>query len=71
MPKRLVVEVDGMQHAHSADSHRTAFLRSRGFEVIRFWNHEIQFELEAVLDGISEMLDRRPDLHENRRPRDA
>jgi very-short-patch-repair endonuclease len=71
MPKRLIVEVDGMQHATSNDSIRTAFLRSRGFEVIRFWNHEVQFELEAVLDGIAGALERRPDLHRTRRPRDA
>ncbi len=53
---RLVIEVDGYQHAFENerrhDSRRTAFLEAQGFRVLRFWNHDILREMEAVLDTI-------------------
>jgi very-short-patch-repair endonuclease len=54
----LVVEVDGGQHAtdYLADRERSAFLRGRGFEVIRFWNSEVLSETEAVLERIVEKV---------------
>jgi len=40
--RKLIVEVDGGQHADSAyDALRDAWLRSKGFEVLRFWNDEV------------------------------
>ncbi|MBX3430598.1 MAG: endonuclease domain-containing protein [Hyphomonadaceae bacterium] len=43
-PARLVIEVDGGQHAEPAnasrDAERTEHLRSEGYQVIRFWNGE-------------------------------
>ena len=50
---RLIVEVDGGQHAESVrDLVRDAQLRRLGYRVIRFWNHEVLFELPMVLDTI-------------------
>ncbi len=58
--KRLVVELDGEQHAESAtDIIRTAFLNRHGYAVLRFWNHEVLREREAVLDAILAVLDGR------------
>ncbi len=69
-PKRLIVEVDGAQHADSTrDARRDAYLGSLGFEVLRFWNGEVERELEVVLDTIAAALEARPDLHRNREPR--
>jgi very-short-patch-repair endonuclease len=54
---RLIVEVDGGQHLESvADEQRDAWLRSRGFEILRFWNNEVLEQTEAVLAKIYEML---------------
>ncbi|WP_375165958.1 endonuclease domain-containing protein [Chelativorans sp.] len=40
--RRLVVEIDGSQHAESAyDRRRDEFMRSRGFSIIRFWNVDV------------------------------
>jgi very-short-patch-repair endonuclease len=43
-PARLVIEVDGSQHAQpenaKLDAERTAWLRTQGYTVLRFWNHE-------------------------------
>jgi very-short-patch-repair endonuclease len=39
---RLVVELDGDQHVGSVhDRKRDAWLRSQGFEVLRFWNEDV------------------------------
>ncbi len=51
---RLVVEVDGGQHAESkADARRTAFLESEGYRVLRFWNNDIL----GNLDGVAEVIE--------------
>jgi len=52
--RRLVIEVDGGQHAAQveADNSRTAYLESKGFRVVRFWNHQVLTEMDAVLERI-------------------
>ncbi len=54
----LVVEVDGGQHAEQrrGDERRTAFLERRGLRVLRFWNHEVLQETDAVLEHIWQAL---------------
>jgi very-short-patch-repair endonuclease len=50
---RLIVEVDGSQHAGSArDMARDARLKRLGFRVVRFWNHEVLCDMPMVLDTI-------------------
>ncbi|MHB2169304.1 endonuclease domain-containing protein [Alsobacter sp. R-9] len=57
---RLIVEADGSQHAESTrDLHRDAALRRAGFRVLRFWNHEILHETDAVIDTIFAALHQR------------
>ena len=58
----LVVEVDGGQHVESveADRERTEVLVSLGYRVLRFWNHEVLEEIDAVLLRIAEALERPP-----------
>ena len=56
--QRLVVELDGGQHAeqHSYDAARDDWLRSQGFRIIRFWNNQVLGETEGVLGVILESL---------------
>lgn len=50
---KLIIEIDGSQHAESSRDHiRDAELRSRGFRILRFWNDEVLRELDAVCDTI-------------------
>ena len=61
--EKLVVEVDGGQHAECQDDDaaRTRWLESRGFRVLRFWNHEVSENLQGVLTVIVQALeDRKP-----------
>jgi len=49
--RKLVIEVDGSQHLDQAeyDNERTAFLESRGYRVIRFWNGDVLNKINAVM----------------------
>jgi very-short-patch-repair endonuclease len=45
----LILEVDGGQHAESGYDHqRDAWLRSRGFRILRFWNVEVLSNARGV-----------------------
>jgi very-short-patch-repair endonuclease len=59
---RLIVEVDGGQHAEAAeyDAARTRHLQEQGFEVLRFWNHDVLTNLDGVLGMIAERLSPSP-----------
>jgi very-short-patch-repair endonuclease len=50
--KAVIVEADGGQHSEAVDSERDAWLRSQGFSVLRFWNHEVITNIEGVLEMI-------------------
>ena len=47
---RLVVEIDGGQHAEQLDydERRTAYLNAKGLRVLRFWNHQVLTSREGV-----------------------
>ncbi|PRD45145.1 hypothetical protein C5748_02680 [Phyllobacterium phragmitis] len=61
--RKLVVEVDGSQHAESEyDRRRDAFMKHEGYAVIRFWNVDVLGKSNAVLETIVAALDGR--LHE-------
>ena len=53
LERRVIVECDGSQPAENPrDEARDAWLRSQGFVVARFWNHEILRERANVIDTI-------------------
>jgi len=52
--KRLIIEVDGGQHAVDVEKDRVReqFLNGEGFRVIRFWNNEVLGNINGVLGFI-------------------
>ena len=56
--KKIIIEADGGQHseAETYDDNRTAFLNSKGYKVVRFWNNEIQNNLEGVYNKLEEIF---------------
>lgn len=58
---RLVLELDGDSHAFRKrhDARRTAYLESRGMQVLRFDNDQIHQHLERVLDVIYDVCIKR------------
>ena len=58
---RLVVEVDGGQHAErAADTARTAWLESQGYRVLRFWNNDVLGNADGVVETIRSALAKYP-----------
>jgi very-short-patch-repair endonuclease len=54
---RLVIEVDGGEHAESArDRRRDRWFADNGFRVLRFWNNDVHSNLEGVLMLITDAL---------------
>ena len=55
--RKLVIEVDGGQHDQSwRDIPRDEWLRGQGFEILRFWNHDVLGNRDEVLQKIVEHL---------------
>ena len=56
--KKLVIEVDGGQHKDHKpyDEKRTTWLKSQGFEAVRFWNNDVLQDPEAVIGTIYRRL---------------
>jgi very-short-patch-repair endonuclease len=55
--KRLVIEVDGGQHADNAhDVERGRWLRGHNYRVLRFWNNDVMSNMNGVLETIADAL---------------
>ncbi len=53
---RLVVELDGGQHAACRDDARDATLGRHGYRVIRFWNTDVLANIDGLLAIIRKEL---------------
>lgn len=52
----LVVELEGSQHYdNDYDKKRTEFLNKAGYSILRFWNNDVDSNLEAVCETILEV----------------
>ncbi|MEO8192177.1 MAG: endonuclease domain-containing protein, partial [Acidobacteriota bacterium] len=63
--ERLIVELDGGQHAQSTamdrDAQRTRYLEHMGYRVLRFWNNEVLQNTAGVLEAIGYAIKERRD----------
>jgi very-short-patch-repair endonuclease len=55
---KLIIELDGSQHMEQQayDAERTAYLESKGYRVLRFWNNEVMENKDGVLQIILEAI---------------
>jgi 7-keto-8-aminopelargonate synthetase-like enzyme/very-short-patch-repair endonuclease len=55
---KLIIELDGGQHSERQeyDKIRTEYLEGLNFKVIRFWNNEVNENMESVLQSIASIL---------------
>lgn len=62
LEKHLVIELDGGQHATDIeyDEKRTVYLKSQGFQILRFWNNQVIDELESALEAIKLAIEKSP-----------
>ena len=56
--KNLVIEIDGSSHkdAKEYDKERNNYIETLGIKILRFWNSEIDKNIEGVLKKIKENL---------------
>lgn len=45
---------------NTTPAERTAFLESKGYQVLRFWNNEVQNDLDGVMNVILEKFNHPP-----------
>jgi very-short-patch-repair endonuclease len=52
--KKIIIELDGSQHLEQDeyDRERTAFFKSKGYQVLRFWNNDVLNDVDSVLKVI-------------------
>lgn len=59
--KKFIIELDGGRHNNpktkDSDLEKTKFLSGEGYKVVRFWNSEIDNDLESALRKILKELD--------------
>ena len=62
MPRKVIVELDGGQHAErrSHDERRDRFLQGQGYRLLRFWNNEVFENCFGVLERIYEAVQNPP-----------
>jgi very-short-patch-repair endonuclease len=65
LEKRLIIEVDGGQHAQQAnyDTDRDAWLRNQDFVILRFWNNDVLNNIDGVMEVIAKNLQSTPYLN--------
>ena len=60
---KLIIEIDGSQHgkpsAREQDRERDQFLTSEGYQVLRYWAHDITNNLEACLEHLGAAIEAR------------
>ena len=69
--KKIIIELDGGQHNEQSnivyDLSRTKYLENKGYKVIRFWNNDIDNNLDGVYlqlkneFGVNDWTDTHPD----------
>lgn len=59
--KKIIIEIDGGQHNQSNaikyDNTRTIYLENLGYKVIRFWNTEIENNIDGVYEILQKVFD--------------
>ena len=56
--EKLIIELDGSQHLDQVeyDEERTAYLKEKGYKVIRFWNNQVMSDILGSIIAIENAL---------------
>jgi len=62
LEQKLIIELDGGQHAKQReyDAHRDRWLGEQGYELLRFWDHDVLQNMDSVKEAIFGALNRPP-----------
>lgn len=57
LEKRLIIEIDGSQHNDNFyDVQRTFYIENLNFKIIRFWNNEINQNIDGCIQYLKEIM---------------
>ncbi|GEM_PF-798265 len=58
LERKIIIELDGGQHAvqRNKDQQRTSYLNQLGYQILRFWDHEILRNTTEVLEKVIYIL---------------
>ena len=60
LSKKIIIELDGGQHNQDTnikyDNMRTKYLEENGYKLIRFWNNDIWYNIEGVIEKLREFI---------------
>jgi very-short-patch-repair endonuclease len=63
-PRKLVIELDGPQHLEAGatqhDADRDRWLTNQGYRILRFRNHELDDDIQSVVESINRALGESP-----------
>ncbi|XLQ19783.1 MAG: endonuclease domain-containing protein [Candidatus Moraniibacteriota bacterium] len=58
--KKLIVEIDGWQHKEEfcgkKDDERTKYLELQGYYVVRFWNNDVNNNIDSIFLKLEEIV---------------
>jgi very-short-patch-repair endonuclease len=56
--KKLIIELDGTHHLEQTeyDTERTRYLESQGYKVVRFWNDQVEKEMDGIIQELAAIL---------------
>ncbi len=56
--QKLAIEIDGGQHdlESECEQNRSEFIEKQGYQILRFWNHEVLENIDGVCEVISSGL---------------
>lgn len=57
--RKLIIEVDGGGHGDEKDLQRDTYLERKGYRVLRFWNNDVNENLEGVWSCILKSINER------------
>lgn len=58
---KLFIELDGSQHLDSEqDKLRDQYLSEQNLTIMRFWNNQIHYEIDSVLEAIKQTVEPSP-----------
>jgi 2-isopropylmalate synthase len=64
---KVIVELDGGQHAESpSDARRDDYLAKRGWRIVRFWNNDVMKNREGVFESLQQAVALTPTLSRKR-----
>ena len=60
---KIIIEIDGSQHIESSsDEYRTFYIENIGYKIVRFYNNEIDNNIEGCIEYLKSIINEQPPI---------